>query len=384
MKEDICFTYRFAARFFFTLMLLFTSLMALSSCAKPPEDRHNSNGEHGNIGMKTPPEKTFYRKDIKPILTSSEEFFKVSGWLDEATILYIAKVNDTSTLYAHKLDIGVKKEIFKSELPIITVEINPAKELLLIHSGNDENGVLTIIDDSGKMIYTTNIQAFELHFEWNPFKEDLVLVSTFTEEWDFKTFLLNSGKKTFEEVQLPEPFARWISKNELVYQDWQSEELSLQAPLMGFSVKSQATREILPSVYQFDSLNEQLLTVHMDEADPKIAHYRIFDQEITPKAHLQVPALTAYSGWLIPFYDVSSAGDNLIYLRPIRHGEADIYQDGFDLIEFNLAAEEETVITSGLANEPLSCSPTGTACLFGFRFEKLILLKTKEIISLIQ
>jgi hypothetical protein len=47
-----------------------------------------------------------------------------------------------------------------------------------------------------------------------------------------------------------------------------------------------------------------------------------------------------------------------------------------------LNRNEKKSIMEGLENEPLSCSPDGDLCLYGYYFEKLIDLDRKIVLKL--
>ncbi|HAQ06288.1 MAG TPA: hypothetical protein DCR24_01650 [Bacillus bacterium] len=365
-------------------MLLFTSAIGLSGCSENKTGTNHTGMHHDLDRMKEMPPLSFLGAEIVPIQVNGGEFYKAAGWLDENNIIYIVNEGNGSSLYSYQLDAGLKSKLFSSEIPITTAELNPDKELILIHSATSNEGTITVIDSSGQVLFSTSIESYELSFEWNPFAEHLVLLTAFNEEWNFNTYLLDVKKKNMEEYELPQPFARWISKDELVFQEWDEEGISLQAPLRVISLKDQNTKEALSLVHRFDSLGRNLLSVKIDESDPDRAYYEIHSNRFERIAGFAVPILTSYSGWLIPFYDLMDGGREFVYLRATHMGEADVYQDGFDLIRFNLESGKEELIFTGLANEPLACSPSGTRCLYGFQLEKIINLETKEIIELAQ
>ena len=70
-------------------------------------------------------------------------------------------------------------------------------------------------------------------------------------------------------------------------------------------------------------------------------------------------------------------------MRAKEQGEADIYDSGFDLVRFHLDSGKEEVIFTGIVNEPLSCSPSGEMFMYGYQFEKVLNIETKEIIDLV-
>ena len=63
--------------------------------------------------------------------------------------------------------------------------------------------------------------------------------------------------------------------------------------------------------------------------------------------------------------------------------EKDMYDEEFQLMKFDADANQVQEIMGGLKNEPLSCSPDGSYCLYGYNFEKLIDLNKKKIMKLI-
>ena len=49
----------------------------------------------------------------------------------------------------------------------------------------------------------------------------------------------------------------------------------------------------------------------------------------------------------------------------------------------NVNRNEKKTIMEGLENEPLSCSPSGDVCLYGYYFEKIIDLESKIVTKII-
>jgi hypothetical protein len=375
-------TYRTSVVILF-FIILFTSATGLHGCSQMLASKEHTEAKHSLNRKKETPGPSFLGTSILPIQNSEEEFYKGAGWLDGNSILYIANKDEKSSLHSYQLGTGRDSMLFKSDMPILTAELSPDRKYILIHRAVSNEGSITIIDTSGNELFSTNIESYELSFEWNPFKKNLILISAFSEEWDFNTYLLDIKEKKLEEFKLPEPFARWVSEDELAFQQWDPEGFALQAPLMAISLEDNKPKKVLSDVYQFDALEEYLFSVNVDETDSGKAQYTIYSKGFNTVANLNLPVLTSFSGWLVPFYALLDEGKDLIYLRPLHKGEADVYQDGFDLVRFNLDSEKEEIIFSGLANEPISCSPSGSMCLYGFQFEKLLNLKTKEIIELV-
>lgn len=369
------------------VLIIATSAYILSGCSQQLDVSLHKDASHSLDRIKETPGISFLGSEVIPIkLGVQEEFSKASGWLSNTEILYISNKNESSSiLYSYSLITGQSTMLYKSGQPIITAEISPKKDKVMIHSFASEEGVLTVIDLSGKELYSGKIESYELTFEWNPFNDDLLIVSAFTEEWDFNTYLLNLKENSLKELQLPEPFVRWISEDMLIYQQWDENEISLKAPLKSFSISGNHSKTLFEDVYQFDSLGKYLLTIEVAEGEnPGLGLYTFTREGIHSAGSLTAPLLTSFSGWVVPFYDLMDDGKAFMYLRAKEQGEADLYEGGFDLMKYQFGEDKEEMVFSELANEPLSCSPSGEMCLYGFQLERVMNIDTKEIIELVQ
>ncbi|WP_158651571.1 YqgU-like beta propeller domain-containing protein [Mesobacillus jeotgali] len=369
------------------LLIIITSALGLSGCSQKLDASLHEGAGHGFNRVKESPGPSFLGAEIVPIeIGEQEEFYKSAGWLSDSEILYISnKGESNSLLYSYNLVTGKASLLYRSEQPIITAVPSPEKTKVMIHSAASEEGLLTVIDLTGNELYSTSIQSYELTFEWNPFDESLLVVSAFTEDWDFSSYLLDLRDNNLKEIKMPEPFVRWISEDVLVYQEWDEDGISLNAPLRTFSVKENKTETLLEDVYQFDSQGPYLMTVKViEEENQESGQYAFFRKGDKSVGNIEAPLLTSFSGWVVPFYDLMENGEYFIYLKATEQGEADLYDGGFDLMRYHLETGKEEVIFTEMANEPLSCSPSGEMCLYGFQFDKLLNIKTNEVIDLVQ
>jgi hypothetical protein len=368
------------------ILIIITSASALSGCIQKLESSLHKRAGHSLERMKELPSPSFLGGEIIPIhIGEQEEFYKSAGWLSDSEILYVSnKDENTSLLYSYNLGTGKAELLYRSSQPITTAVPSPDKKKVLIHSAASGEGLLTIIDLSGAELYSTSIQSYELTFEWNPFDENLIMVSAFTEEWDFSSYLLDLRNNKLDEIQLPEPFVRWISKDVLVYQDWDEEGMELTAPLKSLSLNESKTETLFEDIYQFDSIEPYLMTVKVnDKEDQGLGLYSFIRDGDKPVASFSAPLLTSFSGWVVPFYDLMENGKSFIYLKANSQGDADLYDGGFNLMRYDLESQKEEMVFSELANEPLSCSPSGEMCLYGFQLEKVLNIETNEIFDLV-
>ncbi|WP_404329273.1 hypothetical protein [Mesobacillus maritimus] len=320
-----------------------------------------------------------------PISEVEGSFSEVAGWLKEDTILYITNFNTGSNLYTYHLTTGVSSLFFQSDNPVVSTEISPLRDKILIHTAPTSYQAEVIIKDiNGETLSETKIDSFELAYEWNHGNEEEVLVSAFNEDWSFNTYILNIHEDNLTEVSLPEPFVVWPKESELLYLNWDKNAPNLNAPLKKRNLDNEKEDTLMTSVHHVDSSKEYILAISTGEQDSMQSIYSIMNTEFVKTSEFEVPHLTAFSSWLVPFYDFIDREKKLIYLQPLRSGEADLYDEGFVLTEYSFEKNKGKQLLEQLENEPISCSPNGTLCLYGYQFEKIIDLTEKEIISLVQ
>lgn len=322
--------------------------------------------------------------DVKaPITIEQGEFNTISGWLNNETIIYTTNVGLGSNVYTYNIYTGKNQLILESEAPVASVMASPSGDRILVHSTpTTYEGILSIIDTDGQLLMNERLEAFDFVFEWNPYDENIILVSLFTEKWDFQTFKMNIAEKKLTEIPLKEPFANWVNKDELVYLDWSTHETALFAPLMKKSLSKTEENKILNDIFHVMAVKNKLTTITVDPDNEKEAVYTFYSNDFSEIASFSIPHLTRFSDWLIPYYDFDE-GRSFFTFEPLFSTEADTYDKGFQLISFDIMKGEKKVILDHLNNEPLSCSPDGKLCLYGFYFEKLINMDTKEIVPLI-
>lgn len=338
-----------------------------------------------NEKPKSPVTTTIGDKWKLPISIPEGEFSKLAGWLSENQVLYITNLDQTSSIYRYNLLSGKNDLIYKSEYPIVNVVISPSKKSILIHaSQSSSEGIVTVIDTKGAEILKKSFQSYELGFEWNPFNETQVLVTKFAEDWSFQVLLVDLRRSTTSELDVPKPFIKWLARNEIAFINWDEDHPSSYAPLNVKNIVNKSEKTLFPSLIDFSTFQDLLMTISVNEQDQSVASYSFFDKKQKRLAVFSMPQLTRYSDWLVPFYDYNEQKRQFITLKPLSSGDADSYTDGFQLIIYNLKNDSSSLVMEGLDNEPMILSPTGEALLFGNRFEKIIDLDAKKIYELIK
>ncbi|SDM18535.1 hypothetical protein [Bacillus sp. OK048] len=342
----------------------------------PSEDVEKQNDPHA-----AQPEKAWKL----PIEIPEGEFYKIGGWLTDQEILYITNYEQSSSLYVYHLLTGSSELLYKSGAPIVSVQISPSKELILIQSSpSTYEGQVTIVTPDGSEIIKKSIPSYELEFEWNQFNESEILISSFNEDWSFQMLLLDIEKNKLAELSIPQPFIKWLGKEEVAFLHWDEASPSLFAPLMSKHLGTDKEETILDDVLQFSTYRNILMTVTVNDEEKLQAAYSFYKKDKKEVFTFSVPHLTMFSGWLVPFYDFNESKGKFITLKPLKSAEADAYSGGFDLVSYDINKDKSDVILKALKNEPLLLSPAGEAALYGNRFDQIIDLHTKEIYKLVK
>ncbi|MBY0096382.1 hypothetical protein [Mesobacillus maritimus] len=368
----------------FIVSLLFIITGMVMGCSNNQFSQPNVGSSHNPI-KKEEPGVSFFGEELMPITEVEGSFSEVAGWLTDDTILYITNLHKGSNLYTYHLSSGVSSLFYQSDVPVVSADISPLRDKVFIHAApTSYQAEVIVVDINGETLSQAKIDSFELAYEWNFENEEEVLLSAFNEDWSFNTYVLNIPKSSLTEVPLPEPFIVWPKAKEMLYLKWDENGLNLNAPLIKRNLENKKEATLMNSVHHIDSSKEYILAISTSEQDSKESIYSIMNTDFEKISEFEVYHLTAFSSWLVPFYDFIDREEKIIYLHPVRSGEADLYDEGFVLTEYSFETKKGKQLLNDLENEPISCSPNGTLCLYGYQFEKLIDLKEKEIINLVE
>jgi hypothetical protein len=364
------------------ILLVLAFLLILAGCDKEKSVESSPSTENGGD---FPKEDTKNRniEVVAPIDTEQGSFYSAYGWLDDNKIIYITEANEQSQVYSYDLASGDSELMYESSAPIISLEVSPSRKYILVHSSiSTYEGHVEILDLNGNEVFSKDIASADLAFAWNPSDENIILVSSFTENWEFSSYQLNIQDQSFQEISLPQPFVYWIGRNKLLYLDWDENSIQLVAPLKEYNLKTNENEDKLPAIFQVDSFADHFMTISIPEEDQESAEYAFYSKDYEKLQTIKVPILSSFSDWLVPYYDFLDSSSSFLTFQPLHYASADLYKDGFQLVRYNIGKGKQDILFENLQNEPLSCSPNGDFCLYGHYFEKLINLKSKEIFQL--
>ncbi|WP_141431600.1 hypothetical protein [Bacillus sp. 03113] len=367
--------------YFFPLFLgLFMFL--LSGCSKSVEMQPHFSKDDTLVKEKKS-ETIKSNKTITPLHVEKGEFSMIAGWINNNKLIYVTNIGTGSNVYMYDLFSNKSDLLYTSAVPITSIFISPSKDKLLIQStiaANKEE--ITIINQKGKTLFNQKVDAFDISYSWNPYDENIILMSTFTEDWNDQQYKINLNLASSEQIHLPNPFSFWINNKEVVYLQWDQEHLNPTAPLEKRIIEDSLGKEIMSNIYQVDTFRDTLLTISFNETKKEETQYSFYSNTLKPIGSFSIPYLTNFSNVLIPFYSYVQDQKKLYTFKPFYSAETDSYHNSFELISYDLNNNRSSTVISGLENEPISCSPNGKWCLYGFYFEKLINIMTKDVIHL--
>lgn len=372
---------RLNVNFLVFVLIIFASL--LCACSNQQNGQPKPRPSNDNEKQNSEPTETGEEWKL-PITIPEGEFSKVGGWVTEQQLLYITNLEQSSTVYLYDLITGKSKSVYKSEVPIVSMQLSPSKKFILIHSSpSTYEGMVTIISFDGEELLKQSFASFELSFEWNPFNESQVLVSAFNDDWTYDMQLMEIEGPEVTELTLSQPFNQWVGNEEIAFINWNDTHPTLTSPLMTQNLKTQEVKTIFSDVVQFSAYRDVLMTITVDANDKAKSIYSFYGEDIKQLFSFTIPHLTTFSGWFVPFYDLNEKGRFIIF-QPVKSGDADAYSDGFQLVSYDLNKGSSNLIMEGLKNEPVLLSPSGQALLYGNKFEKLIDLSTKKIFEIVK
>ncbi len=364
--------------FFLWLLLLFVTF-ATTGCLKEQStgsQKTEKNGQNAADAADV--------MDNIPIPVEEGEFNRVYGWLDSNTILYSTNGIQGTNVYAYNLSKGTNRHITTSKSMIVSIDISDSGEYLFIRSSSGPStSLITITKKDGSVVFSHTLNAFDLTMEWNPYDEQQIFIAAFSEDWREQIYFLSIADKKITEAAYYDPFSKWYALEQLVYLNWIGENTALSADLILQDLNSGEEKKLLSGILHLDTFQNVFMTIERHPGNNDQAVYHFYGKNMKELGSFVTPQVSSFSSQLIPYYDYQAEKKTFIFFQPVLIGEKDMYDEEFQLMKFDADANQVQEIMDGLKNEPLSCSPDGSYCLYGYNFEKLIDLNKKKIMKLI-
>ncbi|WP_445490435.1 YqgU-like beta propeller domain-containing protein [Niallia sp. 03133] len=360
----------------FLFFLIFT--LVLSGCS-PKQKETASEEDEKDMPKKEQKDKSL----LPPIKIMDGTFVEVAGWLSDNKIAYVSKTDSVYQVYAYHLFTGKYTKLFETNSEIVNIKISPNLKRILIYTAlSDGEGKIVIIDNGGKKLFSASLTSYDADFVWNPFNENDLLVSTFTNDWKSEVFLLTVQQKKLIPLKNTDPFSQWMNNEELAYLAWKKNDVSLYAPIKTKNIQTNnETLHKLTNVFSMHVFENTIFTMSIDPNNIDTAVYSFYQPDFHKTSSVRLPILSKNPNWLVPYCDLKQ--DVFYTFVPQQSGNADSYKDGFHFISINTrSGEQKNIVEEQIENQPIQLSPKNDWCLYGYYLEKVINIKTGEIISL--
>ncbi|WP_100333414.1 YqgU-like beta propeller domain-containing protein [Bacillus alkalisoli] len=368
-------------KFFFILFFLFlvscesqVNEIAKPSSSIPPKENIKKSGNFYSY---------FNEKMFKQLKMSEHDFIGIVDWLDNESVLVLQTSNHYSVVQTFNIFSGEINEIYRSTYPIVHLELNKEGDVAIHEATSTFEATIVIIENSGKEKQRWSFRSNEIFFAWNEQKPEMLIVTTFLEDWTYESITINTNKKVIVEVEAPNPFLHWLTSEELGYLYWDFDEPSLSAPLYKFSYEKKEHERVLENIVSFHKSGEELLTLQLNNEEYTEVSISIMDnQSMEIKAQTESPILTMYSTIVVPHVDFSEKDNTYYLILPYESGSLDMYDRGFKLVSLSKDGELHTILNQ-VENRPFKISPGGNFALFGYQLEQIIDFQTETIVELV-
>ncbi|WP_332691086.1 hypothetical protein [Halalkalibacter lacteus] len=346
-------------------------LFTVSACAQAPTLILPAPKSLSELPAKSNVPSSFFTGSIMTPIQNKLPIIEVASWYDKDTVLFLQEENEQFSLHKHNLFLGESSVFLEEDGWIIDVRANADYSLFAVqYLSLEEQSQLLILNDQGGIIWTIKDYGEEYTIYWNPYDTQTFVMVAYLPNWEFETYVGNVEEKKITDIGLEESYIQWVSESKVGYLKWEELEPNFQAPLYELDIENGETNRWKDTVIAFMAFPDGLsLSVTVDSIYDLYSVYRFYDEQ-KPYRKIEMPILNTYSEqWWIPYYSYDHNNGIFYYLRPKYSSDYFSYEDGYELIAYNVRADSEEKLISLEKHVPLSISPGGSILLIGERYE---------------
>ncbi|WP_342598390.1 hypothetical protein MHB48_12540 [Psychrobacillus sp. FSL H8-0483] len=309
-------------------------------------------------------------KKIPLLKLNRSTFHSVIGWMSNDEILFILTEDGDWTVQSYNLSTETWKTIYKTETPIIQGIIHPSKEMILLHtSSNSSSAEIQLIHKNGYVVQSLSFESAEIYMDWHPTNPDLIVFSTFYDDWSYSTFVYDGSTQQLKSIEVENPFVKWYDEHRLMVFKWGDSSLD-GSDLLLYSTADGGTESTeFQHVLDVQNLGDTMVYVQINETQGKF-EYHMEQPETGQYFDWNSPAVSNYSEWVVPTFSVVHP-TQLIAIRSKAAGNVDEFDDKGVLSSYSLNGEKRL---GEIVDQPIDCSPNGEVCLGGYEKENWIQL----------
>ena len=305
---------------------------------------------------------------IPSILLDNNAFHSVVGWMSNEEIVFIFTENGQWLVRSYTVPTNTWQTIYTTSTPIIQGTIHPSKEMILLHTSKDSSSAeIQFVHKNGVVLQSLSFESAEIYMDWHPTNPNLVVFSTFYEDWTYSTFVYDSSTQELMSLEIENPFVKWYDEENLMVFRWSDSgldgsELLLYSILDG-TLKPTGEEKIL----NVTNIGEAMLYIQINE-EKKQFEYRLEALNGSEQLEWVTPAVSNYSEWVTPSMSIVSPKELMLLHAKEPRNQDDISQKSI-LSKISLAGQQ---ILGEIEEQPISCSPNAETCLGGYAEENWI------------
>lgn len=308
--------------------------------------------------------------EFPSISLTSSAFHSVIGWLSNDEILFILLEKGKWTVQSYSVSNDSWKTIYTSAIPIIEGFIHPNKELILLHTSNNSSSAeVQIIHKNGYLVQNLTFESAELYMDWHPTNPNLIVFTTFYEDWSYNTFAYDGSTQSLQSIEVGNPFVKWYDEKHLMLLKGTDSNLDGNELIL-YSLQDKTLNETgIKHLIDVRHLGDCMLYIQINE-DNNLYEYRLVNIKTEKSFEWTSPAISNYSEWIIPTISSVNSGQ-IITIKALESGNVDESGEKGIISSISLEGEREL---GEVLSQPIVCSPNGKDCLGGYGLEKWIQL----------
>lgn len=305
---------------------------------------------------------------IPSITLTSSEFHSVIGWLSNDEILFTLMDKGVWTVQSYSISTNSWRTIYTTSTPIIEGTIHPNKKMILLHtSSNSSTAEVQIIHINGQLVQNLSFESAELYIDWHPTNPDLIVFTTFYEDWTYSAFVYDGTTQNLQSIEVENPFVKWYDEEHLMVFRWSESSLD-GSELMLYSINDKKLKETgISHLIDVQTSPDSILYVKVNE-EAKQYEYRLEHRDTKDSFEWTSPAVSNYSEWVLPIVSMNPS-NGLVAIKSSESGNHDEFDTNGIISSITFEGQTELGEIKG---RPIDCSPNGKVCLGGYEKENWI------------
>lgn len=301
-------------------------------------------------------------KEFPSILLDNRAFISVIGWMsnDEIASLFVEKGQWLVKTYT--VSTNSWKTIYTTSTPIIQGVIHPSKEMILLHTSKDSSSAeIQFIHKNGYVLQSLSFESAEIYMDWHPTNPNLVVFSTFYEDWTYSTFVYNAATQDLTSIEIENPFVKWYDEENLMVFRWADSDLDGSELLLYSNIDGTLKSTGKEKLLDVTNIGGAMLYIHINEEEKQF-EYSLEELNGTNKFEWITPAVSNYSEWIAPSISIVSPTE-FILLNAKEPRNLDDPNQRSTLSKISTAGQQ---IFGEIEEQPINCSSNGSICLGGY------------------